>query len=300
MLYGGHTLSQGDAVFGHTSFNPAFVNPGYAGSDTSNYFNVIALNKMQMTGFEKYPTTTALNVNGPLNIGGTSGGLNVTFINDQAGFISAPSFALGYAYKMDFYGGSLGLGLSAGVFFSTLEAGSWNLPDNNDDPAIPTAKSSKQSFDLALGAYYHNNKWYAGLSVTHLIPPVLFDEDVKIVMPRNYYFMAGYEFRLDNPDFTVRPSILTLTDLKSFVQSINALMFYRNKYWIGLDYRIKSSIGIIAGLNLTPELRLGYSYGYNTSLLSKFSGGNHEVMITYRFSVMLRKEKLKYKSVRYL
>jgi hypothetical protein len=112
--------------------------------------------------------------------------------------------------------------------------------------------------------------------------------------------MAGYRYTFINPDFEMKPALLALTDLRNTIISVNSLLIYRNKFWIGLDYRVKSSLGLLAGLNLFPELRLGYSYGYNTSLLSRFGGGNHEIMLTYRFFVSLDKGRQKYKSIRYL
>jgi type IX secretion system PorP/SprF family membrane protein len=300
MLYGGCVFSQNESMFSQTSFNPAFVNPAYAGNDSSEYFNVLVMNRNQMSGLEKAPGTTVLNVNGPLAIGGIQGGITATFYSDKVGYLSTPAFNLGYAYKIELNKGSLGLGLSAGVFFSTLESESWILPDGNSDPAIPTGKESKQSLDLGLGLYYSNDRLYAGLSVTHLTRPVLVYGDNPTKTPRNYYFMAGYRFSFNNPEFELRPSILALSDLKTVLYSVNSLLFYRNKFWVGLDYRVKSSLGLLAGLNVLPELRLGYSYGYNTSLLSRFGGSNHEIMLTYRFSVHIDKGKQKYKSIRYL
>ncbi|MDR1897013.1 MAG: PorP/SprF family type IX secretion system membrane protein [Prevotellaceae bacterium] len=300
MLYGGCLFSQSEALFTQTSFNPAFINPAYAGSDTSRYFNIIALNRSQTTGFDKAPNTTILNVNGPLHIGNTDGGLSVTLLNDQIGFLRTPSFNVGYAYKTGLGKGSLSLGLSAGVFFSTLETESWKLPEGSADPAVPTGKDSKQSFDIGLGIYYSNNKLYVGLSGTHLLRPVLVQGDNSSKLPQNYYLTAGYRLPLNNPDIELKPALLMLSDLKSFHYSLSTLLFYRNKFWVGLDYRIKSSLGFVAGMNILPELRIGYSYGYNTSLFSRFAGGNHEVMLTYRFSIYIEKGKQKYKSIRYL
>lgn len=299
ILFEGYVFAQNETMFSQTFFNPGFINPAYAGNDSSNYFNVMALNRTLFSGLENAPNTTVLNVNGPLNIGDVPGGINVSFCRDQAGYFTNPSFNIGYAYQHKLTKGSLGFGLSAGIYFSTLDSESWVLPDGSSDPALPTEKS-KQSFDLGLGVYYSNNQLYAGLSVTHLIPPVFAQGDNAIKLSQSYYLMGGYKFKLNNPDMELRPSVLIQSDLSSFLYSLNAMFFYQNKYWIGLDYRINTSVGIIAGLNLLPELRLGYSYGYNTSVLSKFSGGNHEVMLTYRFSVYIEKGKQKYKSIRYL
>jgi type IX secretion system PorP/SprF family membrane protein len=256
-----------------------------------------------MAGIDMSPGTTVLNINGPLTTGSVQGGITATFYDDKLGFLNTPAFNLGYAYKFETGKGSLSLGLSAGVFFSTLNSESWRLPDGGGgaDPAIPTGKESKRSFDLGLGAYYSSNRLYAGISVLHLVRPVLVYGDNPSKTPRSYYFMAGYNgISFENPDFELRPSLLVLTDLKSALYSVNSLLFYRNRFWIGLDYRFKSSLGLLAGLNLFPELRLGYSYSYNTSLLSRYGGSNHEIMLTYRFSVFLDKGKQKYKSIRYL
>jgi type IX secretion system PorP/SprF family membrane protein len=300
MFNGVNVFSQNEQMFSQTSFNPTFVNPAYAGQDTGKYYNVLLMNRTQMSGIDLSPGTTVLNVNGPLNIGDVEGGITVTFYDDRIGFLNTPAFNIGYAYKFDIDRGSLSLGLSAGVFFSTLSAENWKLPDGASDPAIPTGKESRQSFDLGMGAWYRNNRLYAGLSVTHLIRPTLVYGDNPSKLPRSYYFMAGYRISLDNPDFELRPSALVMSDLKSAHCSVNALLFYRNRFWTGLDYRFKTSIGLLAGMNLFPELRIGYSYSYNTSLLSRFGGSNHEVMLTYRFLVFLDKGKQKYKSIRYL
>ncbi|MDR2285964.1 MAG: PorP/SprF family type IX secretion system membrane protein [Prevotellaceae bacterium] len=300
MLYGGSAFSQNEQMFSQTSFNPAFVNPAYAGADTGKYYNVIVMNRNQMAGIDMSPGTSVLNINGPLTIADIPGGVTVTFYDDRLGFLNTPAFNLGYAYKLEIEKGSLSLGLSAGIFFSTLNSESWRLPDGAADPAIPTGKESKRSFDLGLGAYYTNSKLYAGISVLHLVRPVLVYGDNPSKLPRSYYLMAGYRMPFENPDFELKPSLLVLTDLKSALYSINTLLFYRNRFWVGLDYRFKSSLGLLAGLNLFPELKLGYSYSYNTSLLSRYGGSNHEIMLTYRFSVYFDKGRQKYKSIRYL
>lgn len=300
MFYGVDAFSQNEQMFGQTSFNPAFVNPAYAGSDTSKYYNVLVMNRTQMSGIDGAPGTTVMNVNGPLNIGGVQGGVTATFYDDRTGFLNTPAFNIGYAYKFEIEKGSLNLGLSAGVFFSALSSGSWRTTDGAGDPAIPTGKESQQSFDMGLGAFYTYNKIYAGLSVMHLVRPTLVYGDNPSKLPRSYYIMAGYGIVFANPEFELRPSLLVLTDLKSSNYSVNSLLFYRNRFWLGLDYRFKSSLGLLAGMNLFPELRIGYSYSYNTSLLSRFGGSNHEIMLTYRFAVYLDKGKQKYKSIRYL
>jgi type IX secretion system PorP/SprF family membrane protein len=300
MMAGKFAFSQNDVMFTQTSFNPAFVNPAYAGSDTTGLYNTSALYRSQATGLNDAPVTAALNINGPLRLGGVEGGINFTFISDKAGFLNTPSFSLGYAHKFTLGKGSLNVGLSVGMMFSTVEQSGWRLPDGGSDPSVPTGEGSKQNFDLGLGAYYNSEKWYAGLSVIHLTSPTLIQGDNSSKLPPNFYLMAGYRFPLSNPDLELNSGVVVLSDPGSFTVSLNAVMFYRKKFWAGIDYRHNSALSLIAGLNLLSNLRLGYSYGYNTTALSRFSGGNHEVMLTYSFAVYLDKGRQKYKSVRYL
>ena len=289
-----------DVMFVQTFFNQAFVNPGAAGRDTNGYFNVIALNRTQIAGFDGAPVTTMVNINGALKIGNAPSGVSLTLYNDKGGFLTTPAFNLGYAYQFEMGGGSLGIGLSAGMFFSILEPAGWRPPEGGSDPAIPTSKGTKQSFDLGAGLFYSRAKFYAGLSCMHLTNPAFMVGDAASKLKRTFYASAGYTFAMPNPDIDLRPAAAVLTDLATTSYDVSATVFFKDKYWVGADLRFGSSFGFLAGMNLFPNLRIGYSYGYNTSELSKFAGGNHEVMLTYRFSVQIERGKQKYKSIRYL
>jgi type IX secretion system PorP/SprF family membrane protein len=294
--------AQQDAMFVQTFFDQTFINPGAAGGDTVGYFNATAMNRNQITGFEGAPVTTMINVNGALNIGASSNnGVSLTLYNDKFGFISTPAFNLGYAYRIELGKGSLGMGLSVGLLFSTIDSEGWRTPDGGNDPAIPTSKGAKQSFDAGAGLFYCTDKFFAGLSCTHLTNPVFVAGDEKTRLKRNFYVSGGYRFAMPNPDINLRTSALILTDLAQTQFGVNATLFFRNnKYWAGIDYRLQSAVSLLAGMNLLPNLKIGYSYGYNTSELSKFSGGNHEIMLKYRFAVFIERGKQKYKSIRYL
>ncbi|MDR2564147.1 MAG: type IX secretion system membrane protein PorP/SprF [Prevotellaceae bacterium] len=292
--------AQQDVMFVQTFFNQAFVNPGAAGHDTAGYFNVIALNRTQIAGFDGAPVTTMVNVNGSLKIGNAPSGVSLTLYNDKGGFLTSPSFNLGYAYQLKVGKGSLGIGLSAGMFFSILEPAGWLPPDGGNDPAIPTSKGTKQSFDAGVGLFYSYRRFYAGLSCMHLTCPAFMLGDAASKLKRTFYVNAGHSFTMPNPDIELRPTATVLTDLATANYDVSATVFFKNKYWVGADCRFGSSFGFLAGMNLLPNMRIGYSYGYNISELSKFAGGNHEVMLTYRFSVQIERGKQKYKSIRYL
>lgn len=293
--------AQLDQQFSQLFNNQAFINPGAAGSDTSGLYNVLALNRSQTSNFEGAPNTTMINVNGPLKLGNIDGGVNLSLYNDKLGKITSPGFDLGYAYRLSMDKGSLGIGFTAGMFFSTLDAGGWRTPDgSSDDNAIPTEKGSKKSFNFGLGAFYQNKNWHLGVSGVNLNRPAFVVGDNSSKLRRVFHLYGGYSFLLpNNPYFEVSTNVHMFTDV-SIRSMILGLLTYKKKYWGGINYRMNSSVGLVVGLNLFSELKVGYNYEYNTSTLSRFSGGNHEIMLSYRFAAFLDKGKQKYKSVRYL
>src|SRR4030042_1881358 len=87
-------------------------------------------------------------------IAGTSGMICATAINRQQwiGFKGAPSTT---------------------IFNITLYP-EWVIPSGDaftppaGDPLIPESKESSIAFDAGLGVYYRTDKYYAGISVTHI------------------------------------------------------------------------------------------------------------------------------------
>ena len=75
---------------------------------------------------------------------------------------------------------------------------------------------------------------------------------------------------------------------------------YDNKYWGGLSYRFQDALILIAGLNITGGLSIGYSYDFPTSKILTASSGSHEVVMLYSFEYVFAKRNSKYKSIRIL
>jgi len=70
----------------------------------------------------------------------------------------------------------------------------------------------------------------------------------------------------------------------TFDLSANAL--YDNKFELGLSYRYQDAVAVLAGFNITPSLKLGYAYDFNTSALKTFNNGSHEFILLYTFDVI--------------
>ena len=63
-------------------------------------------------------------------------------------------------------------------------------------------------------------------------------------------------------------------------------MCYMKKFELGVSYRYQDAISGLAGINVTPNLKIGYAYDFNTSELKTFNNGSHEFILLYRFDVL--------------
>jgi hypothetical protein len=74
---------------------------------------------------------------------------------------------------------------------------------------------------------------------------------------------------------------------------LSALLYYKDKFWIGGMLRTGDAVGLLAGLFITPKLALGYSYDWSfTNTTFKYNGGSHEILLQYDF-VFLREQKIR-------
>ncbi|MDR2361486.1 MAG: PorP/SprF family type IX secretion system membrane protein [Prevotellaceae bacterium] len=303
LLIVGRGYTQQSPQFNLGFANPTFVNPGYAGNNKENLFCASAYNRLELTGFDEAPVSTVINVQGPIDILGVHSGVSLTLQNEQAGFLRAPEVNLGYAYRRTIGSGQIGIGLSLGFIGSWYASNSWRLPSGGSaegDPAMPTTQDNAGiSFDMGAGVYYSDSRWFGGLSAMHLTRPALGIDNNAHYQP-TLYAMGGYTFLIDSTTWQLRPMIHIVSDFAqgSFNTACNVV--YENKYWAGISYRWGQAIAGMIGVEILPGLRVAYAYEYATSVLSRFSNGTHEMMLSYSFAISTVRGAQQYKSVRFL
>lgn len=302
-------LGQQDPQFTNNAFYKLGVNPGFAGSE--NVLSGIILNRYQWAGFEGAPKTLVFSVEGASNLFGHPGGLGLNIVSDKLGFEKNIWVDFIYAYKKQVSVGVLGIGISAGFYNKSIN-GDWYIPeeggieyldiyaDPGSDPAVPMEEVSQMAFDIGLGLYLKANNYYAGVSATHVNQAsILFDEEASTYLARHYYLSGGYNIKLSNPLFEMRPSFLFKTDLAGWQVDLNATMVYNGKFWGGLNYRHQDAISLLMGAELVNGMVFGYSFDITTSAIGRYGYGSHEFFVSY--SLELEKNRTrKYKSIRYL
>jgi type IX secretion system PorP/SprF family membrane protein len=300
----GSVFSQFDAqwsqyMFHISSFNPAAVGEG-------NMIQLTGQDRIQWIGIPNAGQTTIFSINSPLKIGNSTNGIGFTFLNDKVGLFTNQSAHLQYAYKKKLGANVLSIGADFGFVSIGFNGDSVRkIPIGTyhqiDDPAIPKTSVVGMSLDINVGAFYSTPNYYAGLSFSHINgPTVNWGDSLKFKPSGTLYLTGGGNIVMADTKFVLKPSTLIKTDFSSFQCDLTARLEYNNKYWGGLSYRIQDAVVILAGINISGGLSVGYSYDLPTSQILSVSSGSHEILVMYSFEYMFGKRNSKYKSIRIL
>lgn len=280
LTVGATGYAQQDPQFSQNMFNRLYTNPAYAGSAEGICGTLLYRN--QWTGFDGAPKTGLFSVDAPINF--LHGGLGLTVLaTDELGFENTFGIKLAYAFRFNLGAGNLAIGLDAGLLQKSID-GDFKYNDPND-PIIPTSEVSGSVFpDLGAGIYYNSDKFYAGVSSSHLLESEVDYGDFVTKMARHYYGTLAYRFEF-SPALSLTPSAHAKYVADQLQLDVNANLHINNRFWIGASYRLEDAIVVLAGLNITPNLRLGYSYDITTSDLKDYSNGSHEIMLGYCYKI---------------
>jgi len=300
-------ISQQDVQFSQYMYNQLDYNPGSAGSKDAICLS--ALSRKQWVGFTGAPSTSVFSASMPVKPFKINSGIGLTLLNDVLGYNNNLGLKIDYAYRMDVNNGmgKLGIGFSAGFLNNALKGANWRPPveaggsSGLQDNSIPQQNDSGMAFDLGLGVLYKTDNLYLGASSTHILQPKLkYKSGATYPNSRHYYLTAGYNLALKNPLFDFQPSMLIMTDGGSTNVDLNSVILYNKRIWGGVTYRVKAAVIGMIGVELTSGLRIGYSYDFSASDLSRYNNGSHELMIGYCFNISKEKIPHKSKSVRFL
>ena len=304
-----------------------YFNPAYAGQ--SRDMEATLISRMQWVGIEGAPRTTILTAQMPYSFMGKVHGVGASMYNDRSGLFSVSMYSGQYAWKKKMLKGDFSVGIQGGYINQSFDGTKVEIPEDDyhsqTDEAIPMTLVSGTSIDIALGLFFSKTKWYAGLSVNHLLAPTLSLTDMYAYdIPRTYYFTAGYNIQLSNPLLELRPAVLVKTmemsslylDADSLVEvietdmmkamlrntqvDVSLRMIYKKQYWGGLSWRKGDALSLMFGGKF-KMIEAGYVYDFPISRIIKASTGSHEVFIRYTMEINLNKGiKNKHKSVRIL
>jgi len=292
-------------------FNNLLLNPAVTGIE--NYTDVKAGYRSQWTGLQGAPVTSYLTIDAPLGdkfIQGDAtafpaeGGVNPSsrlytqnymaaephhgigfmIVSDQAGPINQTNIDVTYAYHLGLTDRlNLAVGVAAGLNHINLNTAELTL-ETPFDPAIANGNNSQWKPDLSTGIWLYSSDYYFGASVQQLLPENLYfstnnSYNQNKTVPQ--YFVTGGVKLFLTDDITLLPSFLVKQISPTpLTYDVNAKFSFQDKIWIGASYRHGDSFGVLAGVNISSFINIGYSYDITTSALNTVSNGTHEIVIS--------------------
>jgi type IX secretion system PorP/SprF family membrane protein len=279
--------SQQEAQYSQYMYNTISVNPAYAGS--RNVLSVLALHRSQWVGFDGAPTTSTFSINTP--IPETNLGLGISAISDRIGPTEQNTFSgdISYTIRLN-EKTNLSFGVKGTASFFSFDQYKVT-PFQANDPKWRSV-STRLSPNFGVGTFLHSDKYYLGVSIPNIMESNFYnDNDIAINSQRmNYYLIGGYVFDVSNA-IKFKPAVVSKIVTGAPVQlDLSGNAMFMNKFVLGAAYRWDAALSGLAGFQVNDALFIGYSYDFDTTSLSRYNFGSHEVFIRYEF--VYKKDKL--------
>ena len=270
--------------FNRANYNPAFIT-------RTEYIYAFANARQQWTGIDGAPQVLNVQLSGYVHDLRSAFGLS--FVSDKIGLTQTYSPMLIYAYRIakdqDW---SLSMGISAGMFMHSIDGSRFDAEIIND-PSLLYVKEKVSRPDAHAGIEFLSEHFIFGFSSTHLFS-IGKPDDLLLNTNHRYAYAIYKNNNLKLLFYKVGLQVVNRNNLTvaegnimvRFKHPTGLIRGPREIFEFGLTCRSSRQMACMAGLMLTPNLRIGYAYdqsfipGYNRN-------GTHEILIEYRiFSKM--------------
>lgn len=270
-------------------YNALYYNPAYAG--TRNTLSATVIAREQWIGLDAAPSSQYFSIHSPLK--NRKMGVGLHFNNDKVGARKKSTIYadLASTIKLNKKNDRLNLGLSAGIDNYSFGFSDLYAIDPND--AIASLNMTKLTPNIGAGAYFYNERYYAGISVPTIID--YFDKSNGIshnINKRHLFITGGYVFKLNTTMDLKAASLIRYTHGAPITIELNANLLLYKKVWIGAMYRSGEGTGVNASVVFLDAFTVGYAYDYPLNELRVYQKGSHEIMLQYDFTRYNNKNKI--------
>ncbi|WP_445457998.1 PorP/SprF family type IX secretion system membrane protein [Flavobacterium sp. HNIBRBA15423] len=278
-------FSQQDSQYTQYMYNTININPAYAGS--REILSTFLLHRNQWVGLDGAPVTNNFSINTPLGV--SNFGIGLSFVNDKIGPTVENSISADIAYFIaisENFKLSVGLKGTANLF--NLDINKLNIYDQND-PEFQNLKS-EFSPNIGAGLYLFSENTYFGLSIPTIFETNNYDDNVVAITKQkmHYYFIAGQVFDL-NENLKFKPALLAkIVEGAPLQADITANFLVNDKLTLGASYRWDAAVSGLIGFQISKSWFVGYGYDTETTHLSNYNSGSHEIFLRYEVSIINR------------
>jgi type IX secretion system PorP/SprF family membrane protein len=283
--------AQFEPQFTQYMFNEMFINPAYAGSREQISATMVYRN--QWVGLEGAPKTQTASIHGPLM--NKKLGLGLTIMNESIGVTKQLAVYGNYAFRIQVgSNGAFAMGLQAG-FINHQENLSEVITNEENDNEFLFNTPRVVLPNAGYGMYYNTDKFFVGLSIPRMFKNEVSGDGTADVSNSfefkywHYYLTSGYVFPVSE-NIKMKPSVMIKAVQGAPLNADLTLQaLFMDVFWLGISYRTEDSFSALGTFQVTPKLRIGYSYDYTTTELSNYSNGTHEINLGYDFSFTKKK-----------
>lgn len=310
-LFMNHLKAQ-DPYFSQFYANPLYLNPALAGMSTCSRVHLNYRNQWPAIGnlFGDMFTTYSASYDRYLANINSGIGIICTYDNEGNRIFNTLNSGLMYSYTIP-VGRKLtfSAALQAGAYWRYFDGSAARYADQFNESTFEWTSSGtgqrtdqnliKPDFAFGTVAFWATN--YAGFAIHHLLP---FEEGLtgNFKLSRKYTIHGGKKIFVGNKrerqkqrGSYISPNLLYVRQGSN--QQLN-FGFYMGEsplnigIWYRQNFVNSDAFIILAGLD-KEKWMIGYSYDISVSKLASFSGGAHEISLSFRFKCDQKKKKHK-------
>jgi len=271
-------ISMATHWYNRANYNPASI----ARTEYIYFFSNV---RQQWIGFSGAPKV--FNIQASEYIHNLRSAFGISLVGDKIGVTQAFNPMLTYAYRIsNNQDWSLSMGISAGIFTRSVD-GSLFEAVTTADPSIQYDMERITKPDANVGFEFQNTHFVFGISSTHLFS--IYKSDSLFINANHRYGYAIY--KNTDPElfnFHIGLQVVNRHDLTSiegnvgirFKRPTGLVSGSKEIFDIGFTYRSTQQMTLLFGLNVSPNLRVGYAY--DQSFTSGLQNGTHEIMLEFR------------------
>jgi type IX secretion system PorP/SprF family membrane protein len=272
-------FAQQEPQYTQYMYNASIVNPAYAGS--KGFTSVYGMYRTQWIGLEGAPETVNVSMNKPINASNL--GYGISLANDRIGPCDETQFAVDFSYSLFFENNyRLAFGIKATANILNIDYTKLNQ-FNPGEGILQNNVSNRMSPNVGTGLYFYNKKGYLGASVPMLLDTKKYDDISNSEINQRYhlYLIGGKVFDL-NANTKFKPAFISKIVSGSPLQlDLSANFLFNDKFTIGAAYRWSASVSAMAGFQINDSMFIGYGYDRETTRLSAFNSGSHELFLQF-------------------
>ncbi len=280
--------AQSDQHYTMFMYNKLLYNPGYTGS--RDVLSVNAQYRNQWSNVPGAPKTVNLTIDGaagsymrPVR----KVALGFSFTNEEIGVESNTHLRAYYAYRIKWSKYTLSMGLNGGGTLYSARYSDLNAMQANDPNLVVNVQNALLP-NFGTGVYWSCDQYYAGISLPNLLQNTYDNNGTRIARQvRGYYLSGGYVFPI-NETIQLKPQALVrLAGNGKYKLPVNADInlsaIAYDRLMLGVTYRTDKSLAVIAHIQVTRRINLGYAYDHLMSDFAPYGKGAHEFAIGYDF-----------------